>query len=138
MRATHRIQVGLDLVRVSDMQSSVDLFGRRFLDRLFTTDELHYCLAAPGPAMSRLAARFAAKEAARKLLCQRDETALGWRSIEVMRMPSGQCTLVLHGSAKTLARRAGYRSFSLSMTHEHEYASAVVIAEQPREKDGSP
>jgi holo-[acyl-carrier protein] synthase len=129
-----RFGVGLDLVQISAVASSVKCFGRRFLDRIFTEGELRYCLVEPGPSASRLAARFAAKEAARKILCLEDEP-VSWRSIEVVRAANGWCDLVLHGEARALAREAGYVGFSLSMTHESDYASAVVIGERRRGKD---
>jgi holo-[acyl-carrier protein] synthase len=126
--------VGLDLVKIGDIASSVERFGHRFLDRIFTQDELQYCLADAGPSAARLAARFAAKEAARKVLCL-DNEAIAWRSIEIVRCSNGWCHLVLHGEALALARAAEYGRFSLSMTHESEYASAVVVCERPRRKD---
>jgi holo-[acyl-carrier protein] synthase len=129
-----RFLVGLDLVQISAIASSVERFGSRFLDRIFTEGELGYCMSEPGPSASRLAARFAAKEAVRKVLCLGDE-AIGWRSIEVVRASSGWCDLVLHGDARALAREAGYVGFSLSMTHESDYASAVVIGERRQGKD---
>jgi holo-[acyl-carrier protein] synthase len=129
-----RIQVGLDLVRISHVEASVAEFGDKFLDRVFTPGELRYCLAEPGPSASRLAARFAAKEAARKILCVDDEP-IGWRSIEVVRASSGWCDLVLHREARALAQRAGYVGFSLSMTHESDYASAIVVGERRRRKE---
>lgn len=134
MKAALRVLVGLDLVQISGIASSVERFGSRFLDRIFTESELRYCLAEPGPSASRLAVRFAAKEAARKILCIGDE-AIGWRSIEVVRASSGWCDLVLHGEARALAKQAGCTGFSLSMTHESDYASAVVVCERRREKD---
>ena len=137
MRAAPRFQVGLDLVQISAIASSVERFGSRFLDRIFSEDELRYCMAEPGPSASRLAARFAAKEAVRKVLCRGDE-AIGWRSIEVVRTSSGWCELTLHGAASALARQAGYVGFSLSMTHEFDYASAVVVGERRRGKGAGP
>lgn len=121
-------------MKISAIASSVERFGSKFLDRIFTGDEQRYCLAEPGPSASRLAARFAAKEATRKILCLGDES-IPWRSIEVVRAANGSCDIVLHGEASELARGAGCRGFSLSMTHESEYASAVVICERGREKD---
>jgi holo-[acyl-carrier protein] synthase len=134
MNTALRIVVGLDLVQIRHIQSSVEQFGRRFLDRIFTEEELRYCMAEQGPSTSRLAARFAAKEAARKVLCI-DDQAIAWRSIEVVRASNGWCDLALHGPARALAREAGYVGFSLSMTHESDYASAVVVGERRRGKD---
>jgi holo-[acyl-carrier protein] synthase len=137
MNTALRVVVGLDLVQIRHIQSSVEQFGRRFLDRIFTEGELRYCMAESGPSTSRLAARFAAKEATRKILCLEDE-AITWRSIEVVRTSSGWCDLLLHGPARSLAEKAGYLGFSLSMTHESDYASAVVVGERRRGKDARP
>ncbi len=133
MSSAARVKVGLDLVRISDISASVDQFGTRFLNRIFTRDELGYCLSAPLASASRLAARFAAKEAARKVLCL--DEGVGWRSTEVVRATNGSCELVLHGKARALADEAGFIGFSLSMTHESDYASAVVVGERRRRKD---
>lgn len=56
------------------------------------------------------------------------DVGLDLRHIEVRRMAGGWSELVLHGAAETLARQAGLRSFSVSMSHEGEYATAVVVA----------
>jgi len=129
--------VGLDLVQISQIASSVERFGRRFLDRIFTPRELRYCLADPGTSAMRLAARFAAKEATRKVL-RVDSEGVGWRSIEVRRSPAGWCELALHGDAGALARRKGFVAFSVSLTHEADCAGAVVVAERRRNRGAGP
>ncbi|MCI0571573.1 MAG: holo-ACP synthase [Myxococcaceae bacterium] len=128
-----RFVVGTDLVRVSDVSTSIGFFGRRYLERLFTPRELADCQGQTGCAPERLAARFAAKEATLKALQPRDE-ALSWRAIEVVRAPWGAPKLALHGPALTLARRRGLTAFSVSLTHEAGYASAVVIAERKKRR----
>jgi holo-[acyl-carrier protein] synthase len=127
--------VGLDLVQISAIASSVEKFGGRFLDRIYTPAELRYCLLDPDTSAIHLAARFAAKEAARKVLRLEDD-AVGWRSIEVERSPTGFCELLLHDEARARAFHVGFVSFSVSMTHEADYASAVVLGE--RRRSGSP
>ena len=121
--------VGIDLVRVSRIAESVAEFGSRFLERIFTEGELAYCLANEHTRDERLAARFAAKEAARKVLRIGDD-AVPWRSIEVERTPGGWCELALHGDARALADRAGLVAFSVSLTHEADHASAVVLGQR--------
>jgi holo-[acyl-carrier protein] synthase len=120
-----RIRVGVDLVRVSRIAESLQLFGERFMRRLFTADEIAYATAVPALTPERLAARFAAKEAARKALCAPD--GIGWRQIEVRRTPSGACDLVLHDAA---ARAAGTGMTAVSLSHEGDYATAVVIIQE--------
>lgn len=116
------MKVGIDLVDVSRIAASIDAFGDRFLRRVFTDGEIAYAQAAPALTVERLAARFAAKEAAKKAL---DLEGVGWRDLEVARSPSGACHLVLHGAALVAA---GTLKFALSMSHEGDHATAVVIA----------
>ena len=104
-------------------------FGDRFLSRVFTADELAYATSAPELAASRLAARFAAKEAVKKAL--RLDGGVGWRDIEVRRDPSGACDVVLHGAAAG----AGAGELALSLSHEGDYATAVVVTHVRRDED---
>jgi holo-[acyl-carrier protein] synthase len=127
--------VGTDLVSVGEIESSIERFGERFLHRIYTRRELGYCMKNPHASSMRLAARFAAKEAVRKVL-RIDDEAVSWRSIEVERRPAGWCELVLHQEARKLARRTGFVAFSVSMSHEASYASAVVVGEL--ERGGTP
>jgi holo-[acyl-carrier protein] synthase len=129
MAESTAIVVGTDLVQVSEVSKAMERFGERYLRRLFTEAELSYCLESAEVAPSRLAARFAAKEAALKVLRLTDQS-FSWRSIEVARNPGGWCYLVLHGPMRLLANRAGFVAFSLSMSHEGAYAQAVVVGQR--------
>jgi holo-[acyl-carrier protein] synthase len=121
------LRVGIDLVRVSRIQQSLDRFGEHFLRRIFTEAEIAYATSAPAQMTERLAVRFAAKEAALKVLRPADE-GIGWRDIEVQRAPSGACTLMLHGAAHSLARSAGLSELAVSLSHEGDYATAIVVS----------
>jgi len=120
-----RLRVGIDLVQISRIAASVDEFGDRFLERVFTPTERDY---AAGVA-ERLAARFAAKEAAKKALAL---DGIGWRDIEVRRGPTGALDLYLHGAARAAADALGAHDLALSMSHEGDYATAIVIAQCSR------
>ncbi|HEY2748333.1 MAG TPA: holo-ACP synthase, partial [Polyangia bacterium] len=117
--------VGVDLVRVSRVAESLASFGERFLRRVFTDGEIAYATATPALAAERLAARFAAKEAAFKALALADHGS--WRDIEVTRAPSGACALALHGAARAAADEAGVVELAVSLSHEGDYATAVVL-----------
>jgi holo-[acyl-carrier protein] synthase len=121
--------VGIDLVLVSRVEASLARFGERFLRRVFTEGEIAYATSAPARTAERLAARFAAKEAAIKALdlAERD-LGIGWRQIEVHREQSGKCRLILHGAARAAADDAGVGELSVSLTHEGDYSAAVVLA----------
>jgi holo-[acyl-carrier protein] synthase len=122
-----QVSVGIDLVRVSRVAESLHRFGERFLRRVFTDGEIAYANTSPELASERLAARFAAKEATIKAL-DLVELGVGWRSIEVERGPRGKCRLVLHGPARAAADAAGVAELSVSLSHEGDYATAVVLA----------
>jgi holo-[acyl-carrier protein] synthase len=74
-----------------------------------------------------LAARFAAKEAALKVLRPEGHRP-EWRSLEVLRHPGGWCTMALSGHAAELAAQAGIGELAVSLTHEDGIAAAVVVA----------
>ncbi len=121
------VAVGIDLVQISRIDASLSQFGQRFQRRLFTAHEIAYCTQESQTAAERFAARFAAKEAVIKLL-RPEDGGLGWRAIEVRRAAAGFCELALHDAAKERAVAAGLLAFSLSMSHEGDYATAVVVA----------
>jgi holo-[acyl-carrier protein] synthase len=125
------LRVGIDLVQISQVIGSIDRFGDRFVQRLFTPDEIAYCRAEPKAAGERFAARFAAKEATVKVL-RPEGGHPDPRSIEVRRAPSGYCELVLHGEAQAMATRAGLGDLAVSMSHEADLATAIVIASPRR------
>jgi holo-[acyl-carrier protein] synthase len=127
------IRVGVDLVAVADVMESVERFGDRYIQRIFTSHEIACCrsdLSPRDPALrysfESLAARFAAKEATVKVLRPvgpRPE----WRSIEVFRTEGGWCEIRLRGRASALADRAGIDRWAVSLTHEAAMAAAVVV-----------
>ena len=124
------LRVGVDLVQTSRVAESIATFGDRFLRRVFTDEEVAYAYAADGGlALARLAARFAAKEATVKAL-DLAETGVGWREIEVTRGPSGAPGIMLHGNARVAAEAGGRAAplLTVSLSHEGDYATAVVIA----------
>ena len=121
-----RLKVGIDLVQLSRVGESMATFGDRFLKRVFTEGEIAYATSAPDLTPARLAVRFAAKEATVKAL-DLAERGVGWREIEVTRAPSGAPQLLLHGNARAAAEEAG-AALSVSLSHEGDYATAVVIS----------
>jgi holo-[acyl-carrier protein] synthase len=129
---TSPYRVGIDIVEVQQIQDSIERFGQRFLDKIFTPDEQIYCSSYThiSATAQSFAARFAAKEATIKVLRpDPDEAWLDWRTIEVRRMPAGYCDIQLHHDAAQLAKSRGIRALSVSMSHEAAYATAIVIAD---------
>ena len=117
--------LGVDSVQVTRIRKAARRWGKGFLQRLFTKRELEYCFGHANPYPS-LAARFAAKEALIKAL---DAKALWkWKDMEVMRADSGKPSVSLTGAAKRFASRKKVKDFRISLTHDADRATAVVMA----------
>lgn len=128
------LRVGIDVTDVRAIAASLEAFGARFLARIFREDEVSYAVAAPAHTAHRLAARFAAKEAAMKAFGW-SEAGVGWRDIEVRRGADGACSLGLHGRAAELAQATGCSEVALSLSHDGDYAAAVVAARRPSQPE---
>jgi len=120
---------GIDLVEIARIQQSVQRFGQRFLNRVYTAAEQAYCLRKRNSAES-LAARFAAKEAGAKALGTGISHGVSWLEIEVVREPSGRPTIRFHGRAAEIAQRMGVGHVALSITHTATLSMASVLVEK--------
>ena len=121
------LRVGTDLVSVETVRSSIDMHAEHYLQRVYTKQEVEDCRTPAGLDAERLAGRFAAKEAALKVL-RPDDQGIPWNAIEVRRDPSGWVELELRGPAAALAAEVGVHELSLSIAHEAGFATAVVVA----------
>jgi holo-[acyl-carrier protein] synthase len=119
---------GIDLVEIRRIQQSMDRFGDRFLDRVYTAMEKAYCLRKRRAAES-FAARFAAKEAGAKALGTGISFGVSWLEIEVVREASGRPTIAFHGRAAEIAAHLGVVRANLSITHTADLAMASVVLE---------
>ena len=119
---------GIDLVEIRRIKRSIDRYGSRFLNRVYTGAAQAYCLRKRNSAES-FAARFAAKEAAAKALGTGISYGVNWLEFEVVREPSGRPSIKFHGRAAEIAARMGFSSVALSLTHTAELASASVVLE---------
>jgi holo-[acyl-carrier protein] synthase len=125
--ATPTVRVGVDVTDVRGVRESIERFGDRYLDRIYTPHELASCTGHPDVVARSLAARFAAKEATFKVL-RPHGVAPGWKDVEVHKDPRGWTELRLAGTAAELATAAHLQGLSLSLTHEGDTATAVVVA----------
>lgn len=122
------VGTGTDLIEIERVEASIERFGGRFLERVFTPGEIAYCLKKKHAAES-FAARFAAKEAGAKALGTGISRGIGWKEIEVRREPGERPTLHVTGRAAKRAAAMGVRRLHLSLTHSRSLAMAVVVAE---------
>jgi holo-[acyl-carrier protein] synthase len=124
------IGIGSDIIDIRRIERTLERFGARFTERLFTETERRKSEARAGRAAS-YAKRFAAKEACSKALGTGFRAGVFWRDLGVVNLPSGKPTLVLTGNAaKRLAAITppGMRAqIDLSLTDDHPQAQAIVI-----------
>jgi holo-[acyl-carrier protein] synthase len=121
--------IGVDLVENARIQHSLDRFGERFLNRVFTTGEIEYSQSMKYPAR-HLAARFAAKEAVSKAFGTGIGKAMGWKDIDVRRKPSGEPFVILEGGAKKLAAERGVAGVWITLSHTENHAMAMIVLEK--------
>src|SRR5262245_41517545 len=91
------VGLGIDITEIDRIADTIDRYGNRFLERLFTEHEIAYCTRRRVPAI-HFAARFASKEAAMKALGTGHSRGVLWRDIEVFRQ-HGPPQLRFHGGA---------------------------------------
>lgn len=121
------LRTGVDLIEVERIEKSITRYGERFLNKVFTASELAYGRGKP----HSLAARFAAKEAVSKLLGVgiQHRDGVDWREIEIVSTANGDPSVVLHGRAALRAHAMGLNEIALSLSHSHEHAIALVVAQ---------
>ena len=126
------IGIGSDLSDIRRIQGSLDRFGERFVQRVFTEVEKTRS-ERKGDRAASYAKRFAAKEACAKALGTGIRRGVFWRDMGVVNLPSGQPTMRLTGgAAERLAALTppGMEPFiHVSLTDDHPYAQAFVVIE---------
>jgi phosphopantetheine--protein transferase-like protein len=115
-------ELGIDIIKVDRIRDTLARFGARFSGRVLTPSEQRYVRDRP----ETFAGRWAAKEAVSKVLGL-GVRGIGWRDIEVERLPTGQPAVRLHGRAAARAEQLGMSRIALSITHESDYAVAVAF-----------
>src|SRR5436190_8551297 len=114
------VGTGIDLAEVPRIQASIERFGRKFVERIFTPLEIAY-VERKANRFERYAARFAAKEAGMKAIGTGWRKGVGWQDFEVANQPGGRPALLLHGVAAVVASGLGVQRIHLSLTHTAEH-----------------
>ena len=117
---------GIDIVETKRIAESMERFGDRFLNRIFTEGEVAYARSMKYPHL-HLAARFAAKEAISKAFGTGIGRELGWRDLEICRETNGAPRVQLHGHAQVYAESRGVLTIHISLSHTTDYAAASAV-----------
>jgi holo-[acyl-carrier protein] synthase len=115
-------ELGIDIIKVDRIRASLERFGTRFTNRVLTPAEQRYVRARP----ETMAGRWAAKEAVSKVLGL-GVRGIGWRDIEIERLPTGQPAVRLHGRAAARAAQLGMGRIAVTISHEADYAVAMAF-----------
>jgi holo-[acyl-carrier protein] synthase len=114
-------ELGIDIIKVARIRDALARFGPRFSARVLTPAEQGYVRDRP----ETLAGRWAAKEAVSKVLGL-GVRGIGWREIEIERLPTGQPAVRLHDRAERRAEQLGMVRIAVSISHESDYAVAIA------------
>ncbi len=123
------IGVGIDIVEIDRIKSSMERYSDRFISRVFCESEIDYCKNKGNPAI-HFAARFAAKEAVVKSLGTGFSGGIKWTDVEIINPGVGRPTVKLHGQAWTVFKAIGGGAIHLSLTHSARFAAAQVVCEK--------
>ena len=122
------VGTGVDLAEVDRIRKSIERYGARFIERIYTPAEIAY-VERKANKYERYAARFAAKEAGMKAIGTGWKRGVTWHDFEVANLASGKPTLMLHGVAAEVAAKLGVKHIALSLTHTAQLGMAHVILE---------
>jgi holo-[acyl-carrier protein] synthase len=115
-------ELGIDIIKIERIAAALKRFGDRFPNRVLTESERRYVRNRP----QNFAGRWAAKEAVSKVLGL-GVRGVGWRDIEIARLPTGQPSVRLHGRAAQRAEQLGMGRIAVSISHEGDYAVAIAF-----------
>ncbi len=115
-------ELGIDIIKIERIADALRRFPERFPNRVLTEHEQRYVRNRP----QNFAGRWAAKEAVSKVLGL-GVRGVGWRDIEIARLPTGQPSVRLHGRAAARADQLGMGRIAVSISHEGEYAVAIAF-----------
>jgi len=114
-------ELGIDIIKVQRIRETLARFGDRFSRRVLTPAEAAYVRGRA----ETFAGRWAAKEAVSKVLGL-GVRGVGWREIEIVRLPTGQPSVRLNGRAQRRAEQLGMVRVAVSISHERDYAVAIA------------
>lgn len=119
--------IGVDLIDVRRMEAVIFRWQERFLKRIFTKREIHYCNNKKNPAQ-RFATRYAAKEALIKALFPKGVEGISMRDVEIDQK-EGRPFVNLYGKINQFAEEQGMKKIHLMVSHDGDYGVANVILE---------
>ena len=117
------ITIGTDVVQISRIKTLIDEKGTAFLDKIFTSNEIHYCNSNQNPSL-HFSGKFAAKEAVKKaILSSKSILTIPLSSIEIQNDKDGMPLVQIQGKG------FDFEHMKVSISHAGDYAIATAILE---------
>lgn len=117
------IKVGTDIIEVERIKESIESLGEKFLNRVYTTNEIEYCEKTNSMKFQHYAARFAAKEAVFKAISKllNNKFDISWKDIEIKNDENGRPYVELY-----CIEKQKIADIDISLSHIKDYAIAMV------------
>jgi holo-[acyl-carrier protein] synthase len=119
--------IGTDILEIQRFEAVLNEHGEKFIQKLFTSNEIAYCTKFKDP-KERYTARFCAKEAVAKSLGTGFGEHLRFHDIEILNEESGKPFVRL---SKPVLRKFQFATIEISISHTKNVAVAIAIAEKP-------
>ena len=118
-----KVTCGTDIIEISRIQESIETMGEKFIQRVYTQDEISYCEGRGKQKYQHYAARFAAKEAVFKAISVllNDKYSISWKDIEIRQQIDGNPLVCFKTKYEQID------SIDLSLSHCKQYAVATVV-----------
>ena len=119
-----KIKCGTDIIEISRIKQSIDDLGEKFLNRVYTEEEIKYCESKGKQKFEHYAARFAVKEAAFKAISEqlKDKYSISWKDIETLNDKNNRPKVNILG-----INTSNIINLDVSISHCKEYATANVV-----------
>ena len=121
---------GVDIVNIQRISQAIERGGHAFLQRIYTDKEIAEAQTKNQSQIIYFAGRWAAKEALSKALGCGIGKNCSFKDIEVLSLSTGAPYITLSGNAQNSFNQIGGKNIFVSLSHEHDYAVAIVTLEK--------
>lgn len=119
--------LGIDIIEIDRIKKSIETYGDKFLNKIFTKNEIEYSITKPNQ-YQHFAARFAAKEAIYKALSSDTNQVYSWQDVEIYNEKNGLPKVKFYGALKNYLNEN--KQIKISMSHSEHYVTCVAILYQ--------
>jgi len=116
--------LGIDIIEIVRIKQSIETYGDKFLNKIFTKEEINYSINKPNK-YQHFAARFAAKEAIYKALSSDTNKIYSWQDVEIYNEANGLPNVKFYGALKDYLNDK--KQIKISMSHSENYVTCIAI-----------